>query len=290
MVRNNGRFTGVCHGTVGEIIQGPFHMHRNISISVISLHARKYSRVHFMNSGCDNIEHVAKKKPRCMKAIDLYGALHKTDRPKGEWSFYSELATGKGMSSSTADIVSTIRCLDKINGRVTDEQSVSKILKGIERSDSVFMNSYALYLSDRQQTVRTFRSRPQLHCYYIDEGGRIETESTYELLLMHYRKKLHQYNLNLDSTIKAFDKRDYKKLTECATQSAILSQDVLPKRNLDSFLNYKEHFKADGVFVAHTGTLIGYLYARNPLETMVADVAAFARSLGHQIQYTQAGF
>lgn len=290
MLQNEKRFTGVCHGTVGEIIQGPFHINRSISISVISLHARKFSWVHFMNSDCDNIEHVAKEKPRCMKAIELYGGLHKTRLPKGEWGFYSELVTGKGMSSSTADIVATIRCLDKINGRITDQKSISKILKGIERSDSVFMNRYALYLSDMQQTVRIFSSRPQLHCYYIDEGGRVETEGTYEQLLMHYRKKMREYDRNLGSTISAFDNRDYRKLTECATQSAILSQNVFPKKNLDSFLHYKEYFGADGIFVAHTGTLIGYLYARNPLETKVADVAAFARSLGHQIQYTQAGF
>jgi len=35
------------------------------------------------------------------------------------WGFYSELVIGKGMSSSTADIVATIRCRDKINDRIT---------------------------------------------------------------------------------------------------------------------------------------------------------------------------
>lgn len=280
--------SGVCHGTLGELIQGPYVCGGQAHISLISLPVKKYSCVQFCAGAGPETGLAA--KPKCRQAIALYLALHGKRLPPGSWTHDSELLEGKGMASSTADIVATIRCLDAVFGIETPSDAIAALLRKIERSDSVFLDTYALYLSGRQQVVRRFAHAPTFYACYLDEGQRIDTEQAGPALLRHYRQQQDAYSRNLEQALAAFDANDRAGIAACATASAILGQGAVPKQHLASLLREQAQMDADGIFVAHTGSLLGYLYIDKPSPARMGALSSFFRRLGHQCRFVQTGF
>lgn len=282
--------SGICHGTLGELFQGPYLLEGRLHISLISLPVKKYSFVHFVSGEACAIDTNFAGKEKSRRAIDLYLALHQRCLPQGKWIYDSELMQGKGMASSTADIVATIRCLDSIFATRTPADSLTRILRDIERSDSVFLDAYALYLSAEQEVIQCFAGDPQFHACYIDEGGVIDTEKTSKALLAHYERNLEAYMNNLERAVAAFLDGDKAEIAHCATVSAVLAQDVIPKRNLGILLSQQRRYQADGIVVAHTGSLLGYLFVQKPDSTQMGELSAFFHGLGYSCRFVQTGF
>ncbi|MBB5017941.1 uncharacterized protein involved in propanediol utilization [Chitinivorax tropicus] len=282
--------SGICHGTLGELFQGPYIQNDKLHIGVISLPIKKYSSMHFELGINGDIGTDLPEKEKCQRAVDIYLARHQLNLPQGRWSHDSELIQGKGMASSTADMVATIRCLDSLFAISSSAETISSILREVERSDSVFLDHYALYLSDQQQVINGFGNEPVFHACYIDEGDIVDTEQAGKPLLAYYAREWPAYARNLDHMIQAFLQQDLPAIARCATTSALLSQGVIPKRHLDTLLDMQAHFRADGIVVAHTGSLLGYLFIRRPGCREMGELAAFFRSLGYQCRFAQTGF
>lgn len=282
--------SGICHGTLGELIQGPYVQDGVTHISLISLPVKKYSCMHFTHGERAGAENALASKVKCQQAIGHYLSLHRKHLPPGTWTHDSELLVGKGMASSTADIVATIRCLDAVFGIESSNEAISATLRSIERSDSVFLDTYALYLSGRQQVVQRFGSAPTFHACYVDEGDRIDTEQAGASLLALYHDKMAAYMANLDKAIDAFLHNDLASIASCATASAVLGQAAIPKRTLGALLKNQARYGADGIFVAHTGSLAGYLYIQKPGPTQMGALSSFFRCLGYQSRFVQTGF
>ncbi|WP_338849216.1 hypothetical protein V8J88_09695 [Massilia sp. W12] len=282
--------SGICHGTLGELIQGPYVQDGVLQISLISLPVKKYSCMHFTHGAAAHGDNALATKLKCQQAIHLYLARYGKRLPQGSWSHDSELLEGKGMASSTADIVATIRCLDAIFGLESSAETMSAILLSIERSDSVFLDTYALYLSGRQQVIRRFDNRASFHACYIDEGERVDTEQLGPHLLMRYQEQLTPYIDNLQQAIAAFERHDLSAIAACATASAVLGQSAVPKQNLGVLLKNQARYRADGIFVAHTGSLAGYLFIDKPGPLQMGALSSFFRGLGYQCRFVQTGF
>ncbi|MGO1071045.1 GHMP family kinase ATP-binding protein [Lysobacter sp. CA199] len=282
-------YSGVCHGTLGELWQGPYEQDGELHIGLISLPVRKYSWMHYLPGEHGQIELDLAGKDKCRRAIELYLQHHGKSLPPGRWNHDSELPLGKGMASSTADLVATIRCLDRVFGLQTPIATVADLLRGIERSDSVFLDRYALYLSGRQQVVRSFDAPLRLHACYIDEGGTVETEKLAEPLLRHYQRHLPAYRRHLQRAIDAFERVDPLAVCECATHSAQLAQWVTPKIHFESLRQRQHEFGADGIVIAHTGSLLGYLFVTRPDAARMGELSSFFRGLGRQCRFAETG-
>lgn len=281
--------SGVCQGTLGELWQGPVHYEGRLEIALISLPMQRYSWAHFIpgESGCADLD--LRDMNKCRAAIDVYLAHYGRDLPVGRWVFGSELSRGKGMASSTADIVATVRCLDCVFDVQSPPTLIADVLRRIERSDSVYLDRYALYLSARQEVVRLFGIAPRFHACYFEEDYMVDTDSTTDALRAHYAKRRPEYEANLLAAITAFDQGDLPGIAACATRSAELGQEVLPKEHLGALQAEQRRFRADGIVVAHTGSLIGYLFVE-PLDWVrMGELAAFFRSLGHQCRFVTTG-
>lgn len=282
--------TGICHGTLGELIQGPVPRDGRMHIGVVSLPFRRYSRVRFVRGSQEGADLGLTDKARCRRAIELYLDRHGFELPAGCWSCDSELPSGKGMASSTADIVATIRCLDSFFRQRTSLASLTAILRAIERSDSVFLDRYALYLSGRQEVVHVFNHEPSFEACYVDEGNTVDTETMGPVLLQHYQARLQPYLRNLDQALSAFAISDAQGIARCATTSAALSQEVNPKHCFEALVHEQQRFRADGIVVAHTGTLAGYLFTRKLDPTEMGELSSFFDGLGHTCAFAQTGF
>lgn len=288
-MENQKCYTGVSHGTLGELFQGPVMVDGSLEIGIISLPIRKFSWVHYTIDARIEESPRPSTKSKTFKAVDLYLAHYGCVLPKGGWTFNTELAQGKGMSSSTADIVAVIRCLDAIFGRSTPAGLVAQFLRQIERSDSVFLDHYALYLSREQQVVQHFSCSPQLYACFIDEGDVVDTEESHGMLMAHYESNLDAYLENLGRTVQAFKWASLKEICEGSTESARLSQGVIPKKTFEILEANQARHKADGLVVAHTGSIIGYLFTTKPSFAEIGALSSFFFNLGYQCNFVKVG-
>lgn len=282
-------YSGVCHGTLGELWQGPCGHAGAWHIGLLSMPVRRYSWMHFFPGEDGEGDRGLGGKERCRRLIDAYLHLHGKTLPAGHFRHDSELPTGKGMASSSADLVATVRCLDQVFGLETTLPALATLLRGIERSDPVFLDHPALYLSARQQVLRVFAAAPPLHACYIDEGGQVDTEALETLLLRYYEGQRGAYRALLQLALHGFAEGNAAAICEAATGSARLAQAVTPKHNFEHLLRHRRELGADGVMVAHTGSILGYLFAQRPDSHRLGEVSAFFAGLGRQCRCIEVG-
>jgi uncharacterized protein involved in propanediol utilization len=284
--------SGVSCGTLGELFQGPYWDRREPQISIISLPVEKYSWCYFIKQpGSDSpSEDDLSGRPKSVMAVKLFLNRYGRTLPPGRWEFHSELPVGKGMASSTADIVAAIRCMFNVFKIAYDQRVVIEILRSIERSDTVFLDEFTLYLSARHEIVRTFGNKVGLYTCYVVEDDSIVTEDLSHQLIHHYRRNARSYRKCLSDITMAFADGDVHGVARCSTVSAELSQGIVPKVCFDDVVGSQKDFRADGVFVAHTGSVIGYLFARKPDRATMDELSAFFRGIDRQCYFAKAGW
>ncbi|CAL9355712.1 hypothetical protein SUDANB21_00564 [Streptomyces sp. enrichment culture] len=280
--------SGVCHGTLGELYQGPLRAGADPDIAVVSFPVDRHSWVHFTpDASPTNPLPLGRKSAT---AARLFLRRFGLTLPPGRWDAHSDLEVGVGMASSTADVVATLRCLFRLFALPYDTDVVLGVLAAIERADSVFLDEFALHLSGRHRVVRRLGTQIGFHTAYITEPGTVDTAAVTDLLLAHYRRHGEDYERCLTDLLKGFASGDPAAVARAATASATLSQRVLPKASFDSMLAERERFGADGVFVAHTGCLIGYLFPHRLGADLKSELSAYFHSLGHQCSFAQGGY
>lgn len=281
-------WSGVCHGTLGELYQGPLRPGPDPDIALVSFPVDRHSWVHF-TQGADR-PHEPLPGPKSAAAARLFLDRYGLTLPEGGWSAHSELPVGVGMASSTADVVATLRCLFQVFALPYDPDAVLGILAAIERADSVFLDEFALHLSGRHRVLRRLGTAVGFHTAYVTEPVTVDTAAVTPRLLPHYRRRAQEYERCLTDLLKGFSVADAGAVARAATTSAVLSQEVLPKRSFDAVLAQREEFGADGVFVAHTGSLVGYLFTRRLSPALKGELSAFFHSLGHQCSFAHGGY
>jgi uncharacterized protein involved in propanediol utilization len=275
--------SGVCHGTLGELFQGPVDQ----GIGVVSFPVDRYSWAHFSTGGePDPLPPLAK----AARGAGLFLEQHGLNLPPGSWTSHTELDVGVGMASSTADIVATLRCLFQVFGLTYDPAAVIAILARIERADSVFLDEFALYLSDQHRVVERLGTGIGFHTCFVVEPGAVDTDGVTPLLRDHYTRQAATYRACLDSLLTAFRAGDAVGVATAASISAALSQEVLPKLTYDAVATHRAEFGADGIFVAHTGRVIGYLFTARLARSRMDELSAFFRDLGYQCSFAWGGY
>ncbi|KNB52254.1 hypothetical protein [Streptomyces caatingaensis] len=285
-------FCGVSHGTLGELFQGPLWRAAEPQIAIVSLPVAKYSWSHFVHDPEQpaGVQLGLAGRSKSARAVRHFLELTGREPLPGRWEFFSELEVGKGMASSTADIVATLRCLFNAHGIPYDQRIVTDVLRGIERADSVFLDEFALYLSGRHEVVRRFGSDVGFSTCYVTEDGAVDTEDLEPALLGHYRRHSTAYADCLDDLVKVFSAGDAPGIARCSSRSAALSQQVVPKESYEELLKHQDEFGADGIFVAHTGTIIGYLFHTRPDRFAMDELSSFFHGLGRQCHFAKGGW
>jgi uncharacterized protein involved in propanediol utilization len=280
--------SGVCHGTLGELFQGPIRHRSESGIGLVSFPVDRYAFAHFTQG--DGAPGPLPALPKAALGARLFLDRHGLRLPPGRWGRHTELDIGVGMASSTADIVATLRCLYQVFELPYDLTTVTEILSRIERADSVFLDEFALYLSDRHEIAEHLGTSIGFHTCFVVEPGTVDTAAVTLSLMDHYRRCGDAYRDCLDDLLAAFRKGDGAAVARAATTSAALSQEVLPKETYDTVTANRRHFGADGIFIAHTGSVIGYLFTSRLTRERMDELSAFFRGLGHQCSFAWGGY
>lgn len=256
---------GVANGTFGELLQGALQGDNNHFL--VTLPIQKFSRAVFTPNGATKRITVTpsnKSKSRALiqKLVEHYGLSI-----GGHLLIESELAEGKGLASSSADLVATARALESMMGCVIPTELILAILRTIEPSDGVMYPEFVTFFHRKVELGRRLGFPSRLKVLAIDEGGQIDT--------IEYNRRHHPFTeeecaeyAELLQTIEiAIHCNNLGLLGRVTTRSAILNQKRNPKRHLDQMLKLCKATNALGVVVTHSGPCIGLLFPHAPEHT-----------------------
>jgi len=185
-------------------------------------------------------------------------------------SFSRNIPVGKGLSSSTADMLSTIRALQEIFGFLLREKTISEIFISIEPHDGLMFKSCVVYNHRKGKLIKELLYIPQYWIIAIDFGGEVDTV-TYNKHLIFTDDIKRRYEKLLLSLEKCFADKNDKKIAECATESTRihlkLHKNLIRQKVCDSV----SKFNPLGVINTHSGTCLGLLYHKSvPQEKILA--------------------
>lgn len=171
----------------------------------------------------------------------------------------SELPVGKGLASSSADLVATARALGEVLGLDASPPAIEDWLRTIEPTDGVMYPGVVAF-DHRRVRLRAFLGTlPPVTVVAVDEGGRVDTVAFNASRRPFAESAKREYARLLDQLSAAVAQADLPTVGAVATKSTMLNQGLLPKRHLDAMLSICEQNEALGVICAHSGTVLGVM-------------------------------
>jgi L-threonine kinase len=170
-----------------------------------------------------------------------------------------DLPVGKGLASSSADLVATARAIGGALGISTTPEAVEDLLRAIEPTDGV-MYAGVVAFEHRAVRLRHFLGvLPALTVVAVDEGGEVDTIAFNRAPKPFSVEDRLEYAGLLQEIGDAVRDRDLATLGRIASRSAELNQRLNPKRHLEAMARICAEEGGLGVVCAHSGTMTGIL-------------------------------
>jgi L-threonine kinase len=264
-------------GTCGELVQGQL---RGGVDFLITLPVDLWSevRVRLDESGRVDVNppHKVKTRAAVRRALDGLGL----PEAGAQVAVTSALPEGKGMASSTADVVAVCRAAARAAGRTLTGGAISRIARGIEPSDGVMYPGAVAYNHRRCALIERLGPLPPFHVLIVDSGGTVDT--------LAFNRRPKDYTPGEMSMIaQAYEwaaagvrRGDRTLIGRAATLSARVNQRILPKPHLGELIAIAEAHGAYGVNVAHSGTVAGLLFDPGVEADAARAVEAIRQALG----------
>ncbi|WP_100402659.1 GHMP family kinase ATP-binding protein [Bacillus sp. FJAT-42315] len=247
---------GKCFGTFGELAQGeidgqPF---------LFTFPSPLYSEARFTPARVGSLIGETKgKKLALMAAEQTLRMLGRS--PSGYLSITSSIPVGKGMASSSADIVATIRAVTASLGVTLSAKEEAVIAASIEPTDGVMYRGITAVNQQTGQLFHEFPYAPELVCIGFDSGGKVNTRA-FHRDKKNYSKAEKQLLEQLFSEMKlGLIDGDVARILQAATASSQVNERFLPKPNIRLFVDLATELHG-GVIIGHSGTVIGLLLDR----------------------------
>ncbi|MER9839602.1 hypothetical protein NKJ28_32485 [Mesorhizobium sp. M0145] len=265
----------LCCGTFGELLQGQLPAGSVLQDShfLVTMPIALFARALFTPiAGTRSVtvypSHKLKAKQLAENLVSALGASG------GILLLQSELPEGKGLASSSADLVAAARSIARCFNRRIRTSLIEKLMAEIEPSDGVMYPGVVAYHQRACRLLSFLGQMPPLAIVGIDEGGTVETVDYDQRRGEISANQRAEYHELLDRARTAVPQGDTAEIGRIATASALLHQERAPKEHLSSMLKISEANNALGVIVAHSGTISGIL-----LDRMAADFPRKLRSV-----------
>jgi uncharacterized protein involved in propanediol utilization len=244
-------------GTCGELVQGQLAGGVDFLIT-LPVDLWSEVRVRLDESGRVEVSppHKVKTRTAVRRALDALGLPGAGARV----AVSSSLPEGKGMASSTADVVAACRAVARAAGRTLSAGAISTIARGIEPSDGVMYPGAVAYNHRRCELIERLGPPPPFYILIADPGGAVDT--------LAFNRRPKDYTPGEMSMIAqayhwaaaGIRRGDRALIGRAATLSALINQRILPKPHLGKLIDIARAHGAYGVNAAHSGTVAGLLF------------------------------
>jgi L-threonine kinase len=177
----------------------------------------------------------------------------------GRLSIESTLPEGKGLASSSADLVATARAVANALGIVMPPQRIESYLARIEPTDGVLYPGIVAYHHRSVRLRAVLGTLPSMAVVSVDEGGEVDTVAFNHLPKPFTSADQREYARLLERVSGAIAQRDLAEVGRVATASARMNQALRHKWSLDAMVGICESVGGLGVVVGHSGTTVGVL-------------------------------
>lgn len=248
--------TAKANGTFGELLQGYL---LNGKSFMVTFPINLFSFATFIPDAKSNVivtipQHKKKSTLLAYKLLELFNL-----KVGGVLIINSELPEGKGLASSSADLVATAYAVSKAVRITVNQELIAELIRGIEPSDGIMYEGIVSFYYKELKLIESIGNLNNLVVVAIDEGDVIDT------LEYNQRKKIYNYaeaikyeSMLCDITY-AIKNKNLKMVGKISTQSAIMNQQHNPKKFLDQCIKICSRINGVGVTVAHSGTFLGIL-------------------------------
>ncbi|WP_309893123.1 hypothetical protein [Archangium sp.] len=248
---------GVSFGTFGELLQGS--LPGESSEFLVTFPIDLYSRALFsVGPGDDTLSVQPREKQKALRLARRM--LEHYQLPcRGRLELISQIPEGKGLASSSADLVATARALATCFGIPISYRELEAFLRAIEPTDGVMYPGVVSFFHQRVELGEHIGFLPRLTVLAIDEGGTVDTVEFNCKPKNYTDQEKAEYQSLLERIKDCIQRGDLQGLGQVTTRSAVLNQRINPKRSLELMLEVSLATGAFGVVTAHSGTCIGLL-------------------------------
>lgn len=187
-------------------------------------------------------------------------------------SFSRNIPVGKGLSSSTADMLSTIRALQEIFGFLLREKTISEIFSTIEPHDGLMYKSCVVYNHRKGELIKELLYIPAYWIIAIDFGGEVNTVE-YNTKVVFDQPLMTAYSKLLADLVEAFNEKNDLKIAECATLSSQFHLNGHQNEHKLNVFNKCGKFLPIGIINTHSGTCLGLIYEKHRPSREINSIA-----------------
>jgi uncharacterized protein involved in propanediol utilization len=244
-------------GTFGELLQGV--LPEPDGDFLVTLPIAQWTTASFqLVRGSSSVDVSPPHKRKALRLAEMM--LHWADVPYGGvLILQSSLPEGKGLASSSADLVATARAVGNALGRTLLPETIEAFLGRIEPTDGVLYSGIVEFDHRKVQLRRYLGSIPSMVVVGVDEGGAVDTIEFNRIAKPFSSADRREYARLLEQLTAAVAARDLAAVGTVATRSAQLNQMLWRKRLLDPLSSICADVGALGVVAAHSGTMLGVL-------------------------------
>jgi L-threonine kinase len=286
-------YTGVgeCCGSFGELLQGVLpNGHKflvNCRIRNRSIVRLNLAEPHYAPEKEEAMVRSHQHWPKTYKGLRNFLAdLGRRDDFLFEID--SDIPVGKGLSSSTADMVAGIRALASVLSIKLKNDYVSRMLSEIEPNDGLHFDNTSAYLHTEGRLIANFSYVPPFRILGLDAGGTFDTVVFNTRPITFTAGQQERYQHLLKDISAALEQRELNTVAMIATESGRLWQTINPKREFEQVEDLARSLGALGVLNTHSGTYLGVLFADDPsLDEAACAAEAAARLPHHRVGWFQ---
>jgi uncharacterized protein involved in propanediol utilization len=251
--------TGVstAFGTFGELLQG--RLPEKDGDFLVTLPIARWARATFHGMpGSRMLEVRPAHKRKALRLTEMI--MESAATPMGGLlTLDSSLPEGKGLASSSADLVATARAVANALGEAMPPQRIESCLARIEPTDGVLYPGIVAFYHRRVALHSHLGALPSMTVVGADEGGEIDTVEFNRIPKPFSPADCREYARLLERMTTAVAERDLAEVGTVATRSALMNQVLRPKRTLDAMIQVCREVGGLGVVAGHSGTSLGVL-------------------------------
>jgi uncharacterized protein involved in propanediol utilization len=193
--------------------------------------------------------------------------------------FTRNIPVGKGLSSSTADMLAVVRAFQEVFGVIVSENFISRLFAAIEPHDGLHYYMSVIYNHRQGNLLSKLNYIPDYHIIAIDNGGELSTRE-YNKKLQFTANDLSEYDALYNRLLIAFAMRDDEEIAKCAHSSTLRHAERTGNNFLTKMIQMSREMDTLGVLATHSGTCGGFLLPSTASDELLDYVAAESIKLG----------
>lgn len=251
--------SGFACGSFGELLQGVMPDSGNAFL--VTLPIEKYAVARFFpREGSEMIEVFPDWKTKSRQlAVSLLKRL--SQGVGGYLHLASEIPCGKGLSSSSADLVATARAIEAYLGVPIPVDDLCRALSAVEPTDGVMFSESVVYFHVKGALCERLGPLAHVTILSLDEGGSVDTIELHRRKgADHSAERRREFGELLERLRHGFQRNSLHEIGAVSTRSAFIDQEANPKRHLEQVHAVCRQTGGAGLITTHSGTCLGILY------------------------------